>query len=572
MLRSIRFKVLAMATLFLALFAITTGLSIRLVGQVVDELDAITGSHVPLDELVARIDVTAFEYELALRRSMTQETGADGGADLHRSLGALADSLRADAATIRGLLEAGIGDPRNDPPDRIVLARIAGAFTVLERRVEPFLARGAAVQAAIESGDDAQARKLAAGFQGGDEWLERDLATMRAALDELTMTSMREVETHEERILSVSVALFALATVAGLTLFIALTNRLQRSFRQLLDGTRAVETGALDVALPVASADETGQLARAFNRMVTQLREKERVRDTFGKYLDPRVVARLVDAQAHGDTLSERQPATIFFSDIKGFSGMSEDLTPGAMVNLLNSYFTAVTREIRSRHGVIDKFIGDAVMAFWTAPFSPGDRQAADACMAALAQQEAIAAFRAELPHIIGLRRKLPEFGVRMGLATGEVVIGTIGSDITRSYTVIGDVVNAASRLERANKAYGTSILIDDATFRLAQGEIAARELDLLTVAGKTEPRLIHELVAAADRLTQAAAELNDLFAQGLAAYRAQDWDAAERHFGLCQARRPGDGPSAVFLRRVAALRATPPPAEWGGVWRLTDK
>jgi len=133
---------------------------------------------------------------------------------------------------------------------------------------------------------------------------------------------------------------------------------------------------------------------------------------------------------------------------------------------------------------VIDKYTGDAVIAFWTPPFSAGDDHASDACLAALAQQEAIIALRAQLPEITGMRRNPPILMIRMGIATGEAVVGTIGSAAARSYTVIGDTVNLASRLESINKLYGTSIILSEETFRLAQQVVEARELDLITVGG----------------------------------------------------------------------------------------
>ena len=174
----------------------------------------------------------------------------------------------------------------------------------------------------------------------------------------------------------------------------------------------------------------------------------------------------------------------MFFSDIKAFTELSEQLTADVIVRLLNAYFTAVTRIIRERNGIVDKYIGDAVMAFWTPPFAPGESHAEEACLAALAQQAALTDFRRELSNVTGLRRDVPDFRVRMGLATGEVVVGTIGSDTTKSYTVIGDIVNGASRLEVVNKVYGTSILVSGDTMRLAQNAVEARELDLLLVAG----------------------------------------------------------------------------------------
>ena len=156
---------------------------------------------------------------------------------------------------------------------------------------------------------------------------------------------------------------------------------------------------------------------------------------------------------------------------------------------------------IHAHHGVIDKYIGDAVMAFWIPPFSAGDDHASDACLAALAQQEAMVALRAQLPEITGMRRNPPKLVIRMGIATGEAVVGTIGSAAARSYTVIGDTVNLASRLESVNKVYGTSIILSEETYRLAQQVIEARELDLITVAGKTEPVRIYEAMGRAGEL-----------------------------------------------------------------------
>jgi adenylate cyclase len=172
---------------------------------------------------------------------------------------------------------------------------------------------------------------------------------------------------------------------------------------------------------------------------------------------------------------------------------------------------------IHEHRGVIDKYIGDAVMAFWTPPFSSGDDHASDACLAALAQQEAIVALRAQLPEITGMRRNPPKLMIRMGLATGEAVVGTIGSEAARSYTVIGDTVNLASRLEGINKLYGTSIILSEDTYRLAQQAIEARELDLITVAGKTEPVRIYEAIARVGELSPELSKLRDQFACGLA-------------------------------------------------------
>lgn len=573
MLKTIRSKILAVVTALLTLFAAATGFSTYLNAQIVDELQSIATYHIPLGAHVSNIDTLTFEFELELRRSIMAATLDPAQIAALRSRHAqIISRLQSDIKSANRLLEEGIADPRNDPEDRVAMAELKGAFAFLDRGLAPFLQIGEDTLTAIEAGDMGRARSLVSGFSKYEDLYGKQLAGMRATLEQLTLSSVTETNSNQNRMLWLNAALLGLATVFGLSFFVMLANRMHRNLLELLAGTRQVETGRLDIKLPVNSEDEIGQLTHSFNHMVGQLNEKERVKDTFGKYLDPRIVARLIEGQGKDANVSERRAATLFFSDIKGFSSMSESLTANVMVNLLNSYFSAVTQEIRDKHGIIDKFIGDAVMAFWTAPFSADDQYASDACLAALAQQKVIAAFRGELPQITGLRRNAPDFSVRMGLATGEVVIGTIGSDLTKSYTVIGDVVNTASRLEGVNKVYGTGIIIDETTFSLARNSIEARELDLLTVAGKTEPVRIYELICRSGELPADIAKLRDLFAAGLAAYRTLDWETADRCFANCLALRHDDAPASVFRRRLEMLRVSPPPSDWDGVWRLTEK
>lgn len=573
MLNTIRLKILAVAVAVLAVFAVTTGISTWLVNNVGEEIDGITVYHVPIEAHVASMDVLTFELELALHRAAAQAPLDPPRLEALRKRHAeITTLLRSDVKQVDGLLVKGVADHRNDAADRIELAQVKGSLAIIEERLGPFFTTSEEALAAIESGDAKRTAAAMAAFGQFEDTFGKDLENVRKSLELLTLASITETRENELTVLRMNGILFVIVTVVGLGLFLILTRRLQRSLADLLAGTREVETGRLDVAVPVTSRDEIGLLTQAFNNMVGQLKEKERVKDTFGKYLDPRIVSRLIEVQGDNPTLSERRPATLFFSDIKGFSSMSESLTASAMVNLLNAYFSAVTKEIRDKQGIVDKFIGDAVMAFWTAPFSSADRHAADACLAALAQQEAIVAFRRELPQITGLRRDAPDFAVRMGLSTGEVVIGTIGSHVTKSYTVIGDVVNTASRLEGINKAYGTEIIIEEATYRLAQQAIEVRELDLLTVVGKSEPLRVYELVSRAGERPPELAQLHETFAAGLAAYRAMDWQAAQSRFAECLARKSDDGPSKVFQERVEILRAAPPPPGWDGVWRHTKK
>jgi adenylate cyclase len=224
---------------------------------------------------------------------------------------------------------------------------------------------------------------------------------------------------------------------------------------------------------------------------------------------------------------------------------------------------------IREREGIIDKYIGDSVMAFWGEPFSSAARHAALCCDAALEQQARLVQFRADLPQVLGVRYGLPEVVARMGIATGEVLVGNIGSETARGYTVIGDTVNLASRLEQANKFYGTRILVSSETRREAGDRFVFREIDSLQVIGRSEPERVYELLG---REGQVNAELVQGFESGLARYRAQDWDAAEAAFKACLELAPDDHPSQVFLERVARFRQTPPAAGWDGIWVATGK
>jgi len=186
---------------------------------------------------------------------------------------------------------------------------------------------------------------------------------------------------------------------------------------------------------------------------------------------------------------------TILFCDMKGFTALGEGMTPAALVNVLNRYITLMSEPVRHNNGIIDKYIGDGIMAFWGPPFTGTEDHSGLACLAALDQLAGVAGFRAELPELTGLRHGLPEVDIRIGVATGDVVVGNIGSEQTRNYTVIGDTVNLASRLEGANKTYGTRVLISEGTYRFAADLVETREIDQVLVVGKTESQRIFELL-----------------------------------------------------------------------------
>ncbi|HXQ53458.1 MAG TPA: adenylate/guanylate cyclase domain-containing protein [Stellaceae bacterium] len=570
---SIRVKILSLAFTLLVIFGIVVGASAFLVREVATEVGGITRFHEPLIAHIANLDVITDEYELIVLRMMRRIdlTQSDIETRLAR-LQAIAAQMQADFHDMNALLDQAIIEDDLPVENRLAFARIKGGIGFIERKLDPFVATGDKVARAVAAGRTEEARVLSLDFRNYEETFGPDTAAVRKTVFDLTKAATASVSNKLVAMQYLSFGLFGLAAILGLGAGAAVSADVVRALRRIVEGTRAVEAGELTYSVPVRTNDEIGQLAVAFNRMVVDLRAKERIKDTFGKFVDPRIVAGLIEARPDDVDHAERQVVTVFFSDVAGFTSISERLTAAAMVNLLNHYFRAVTQCIRDKNGIVDKYMGDGVMAFWAAPFSTGDSHASLACLAALAQQEAIAELRKELPNITGLRRDAPNFVVRMGIATGEAVVGTIGSPVSSSFTVIGDTVNLASRLEAVNKIYGTRMIISDETLRLAQREIEARELDVIAVVGKSEPIGIHEILCATGELAPAQAELCDTFAKGLAAYRAREWDEAERLFRQCLALAPGDGPSALYVERIATLRAEPPQADWDGVWRFLNK
>jgi adenylate cyclase len=180
---------------------------------------------------------------------------------------------------------------------------------------------------------------------------------------------------------------------------------------------------------------------------------------------------------------------TVLFCDVRAFTSTSEGMTPQGLVKVMNRYFSTMSAPIRAHQGIIDKYIGDAIMAYWGPPFTDPAEQSRLACLAALEMLACVPQLRAELPELLGIRALPNAFDIRIGIATGEVLVGSIGSELMMSYTVMGDTVNLASRLEGANKEYGGRILVSEATIAGAAGAIEAREIDRLVTLGQTRPQ-----------------------------------------------------------------------------------
>jgi adenylate cyclase len=284
-------------------------------------------------------------------------------------------------------------------------------------------------------------------------------------------------------------------------------------------------------------------LAAAYS-YATEGRQKRYIRGMFGQYMSESVINHLLEHPEKLKLGGERRHVTLFFSDLAGFTTISERLDAEAVVGLLNEYLSLMTQIIMDAGGAVDKFEGDAIMAFWGAPLDQAD-QAVRACRAALGQRAALTELNRRFAQL-----GLPELGMRIGLHTGEAIVGNLGSQKRFDYTVIGDTVNLASRLEGLNKFYGTAIMASEVTAAECGPEIEFRELDLVAVKGRAAPVRVFEVLALKGALAPETARLRAEFAPALELYRQGGVDQAVALFQAALAAAPADGPSQTFLAR----------------------
>jgi adenylate cyclase len=293
-------------------------------------------------------------------------------------------------------------------------------------------------------------------------------------------------------------------------------------------------------------------------------RKRQQVKRIFGQYVSKKVVEKILQ---HGDALhleGERKPVTIFFMDFAGFTAMAEKLDPSELVKLMNEYHNEAAEEIFRTEGTLDKFIGDAIMAYWNDPIGQPDHPLR-ACLTAVSAQKRLLRMAQVMKE-----RGLPEMSARIGLNTGVVTVGNMGSKEQVSYTLIGDEVNLASRLEGVNKEFGTKVIVSEATFLPAKERVEARELALIKVKGKKLPVRIFELIGLKGEASPERMELVRSFESALREFRARNFALALELFrSLAQT---GDHASEVYVGLCERYRNEPPYPDWDGSYQMDHK
>jgi class 3 adenylate cyclase len=570
---SIRRKIMGIAVVLIVLMAVTAALSMATVIQVGKQLDELAQSYIPAYGHLARANIRSVERALELRRIVIEKLKSSSPdvtpirARFDTKGGEFENEVESARKLIGGLIEGRVGFGDALPLARLQ-TRLDGAVEDSRRHLNDEIER---LLNLLEADNTAGVDESLARVDALRDELNSKLDAIRADMLALLRADTDLTTQTQHRVTLIAAFLTLLAAVLGLVFSLMVSAGVTRPVRRLLEGAKAVEAGDLKGHVPVTSKDEIGRLTTAFNQMVEQLRLKERIRETFGKYIDPRIVEGLIDRpllSAEG----ERRVMTVLFCDLKGFANTSEGMTPQGLVKVMNRYFSVMSAPIRDHEGIIDKYIGDAIMAYWGPPFTEHASQARFASLAALEMLERLPQLRTELPELLGIRNLPNSFEMRIGIATGEVLVGSIGSELMMNYTVMGDTVNLASRLEGANKEYGSRILVSEATIVAASDSVEGREIDNVAVLGQNRPQPVFEIMGRKGALTPAQIELRQRFSEGLARYRRREWDEARRAFADAIAVDPNDGPSITFLNRLAKLVQHPPGEDWDGSWRLEQK
>ena len=358
----------------------------------------------------------------------------------------------------------------------------------------------------------------------------------------------------------ISIALAQLGAVSGLIFTLFLIGGIAFAERTFF----FLEGYVTSIVFPI-SLIAGSYVFMTFYKYFTEERSKKELRQTFSKYVSPSIVAEVLQDPKNLELGGRKEEITVFFSDVAGFTTISEQLDPKALSDLLNDYLTPMTELVFEHKGTLDKYIGDAVMAFFGAPIHYDDH-AKCAARCALAQLEKLTELQKEYA-----KKGLPLIDIRIGLNTGECSVGNMGSETVRNYTVMGDAVNLASRLEAINKYYGTRIMISEFTHEAIKDEFICREVDKVRVKGKLLPVKIFELMAegqASDSLDK----MKKYFDDGYSLYHEKRFEAAIQAFESALDANPDDSTSKIYIERCQTYMTTPPEQDWDGVFVMTSK
>lgn len=519
------------------------------------ELLQMTRHTLPLTRAINEIESGALQHEISFERQWT--------------LLVLEPSDTATMAAVRG---------RYDEEAEEVGRRIAQALELAVRarneatsaddwddfdRLHGVLQRIEEVNRRTAAGfDDLLSSASTAGVIAAQRGTEQSEDALNSLLDEavqmigrLNIRMASATRDEERRARTGLLVLASSATVLGLIYAALLSGWILRPLARLQLVVEDARHGRLEGRVSIDTRDELAQLADAFNELMSELSEAARLKAVFGKYVDPRVVAAIEETGVAPDTKGQKGVMTVLMSDLDGFDERVQTMTPEELIGFVNAHLDRMSAPVTDLGGFVE-FVGTVVKGFWGPPFvSPTDHAPA-ACQAALQQLERAQEYPTSL---------------RIGLDSGPLIAANMGPEGASMFTVLGDTVNTAARLQGVARQYGVNVLMTAETLALLDGSVATREIDRVRVVGKDQILEIHELQGEGHRGDRWA-RLGESYAAGLEAYRSADWGQAIHRFEACVALVPEDSPSRLLLERSHEFQANPPPDPWDGVWQLTSK
>ena len=385
-------------------------------------------------------------------------------------------------------------------------------------------------------------------------------------LEDYAADTVENVSKREDFLIQAEFIMMLAAVIIGISLAYYMAHAVVIAVRKTTNALNSVQSGKLDTKLEFSTKGDFGRMADAFNRMTRELRVRFRMRERFGKYVDPKVINNLINQETALEN-SEKRVMTVSVVNLTGFDWLAEHTPPEKLVDFLNDYLTAMTEPIANQSGIIDNFVGDRVIGFWGPPFCGEGAHAKHACQAALEQVARFNALKTKYADLIG------DHGleIRVGIATGEVVVGSIGTDKSRAYTVVGDCVNYANRLEKANRVYGTQILASHETASMASGEVEMRDLDHVVLLGTEKVVFLYEVLAPGGQLSDERREWRSKYETAMAHYRDGNFDAARPLYEEVMEFDDSDFAAQLMMNRMERLERREQDREWNGTWVVRD-
>jgi class 3 adenylate cyclase/CHASE3 domain sensor protein len=554
------------------LLSLTAFISLRNSAETVRQIEQVVDFAIPAYGALARSHIRSLEEAVALRRAYIAAEDpfpAEAATAAYRQ-----DFLKAQSALDHELGEATRLLTAEEGDETLAFwsqtASLREMLVELTELVKVYDQEATRLLDAISRRSLPEARRRLVTVDAIRNELGQRLEKARADMFANLRVVAQDAQAAQTRTQTATIVVFVISTILGLAVAAIGAVRLIRSIRSIVRGAEAVESGDLETRIEIpARRDEIGRLARSFNQMTEGLRMRERIRETFGRYVDRRIAEQLIGSR---ETLAERgehRDAAVMFCDLVGFTGLSERIEPEKVVQFLNAYFSVVTREITLTDGIIDKYIGDAVMAYWCTPFVPQGEVAlrsADAALLCLAKMPEVTEARRR---IFDGTTKIRSATVRIGIATGTCLAGSVGAQDRRNYTVIGDTVNLASRIEFANRIYRTTVLVCPRTAESIAARFALREIDTVVLPGIEVPQSLFQILGKEGHITPQQGALQANYAEALHAYRNGEWQQARKGFEACLASVPDDGPSDIMLKRLDSLATMPADENWNRAWRL---